>query len=465
MNPESLESYKLQVYNPGSPYPSPKSDPLKSFPKTSVDPENPLKLTIYTKRKRVKESDSEESEEVFSPSKKAKIMDADEMRKLFKEQKDELNSLRDDVTKQLADQQVKSSDRLESTLNLMQKQLSTIAQTQTNEAQKALENKEATDTRIKALEDRLDAMENASSARIDDSVIEDAVKNYVDNSSVSDSTWKANLAKDIFEHEHGLILHGIRLVGETDETKKTFICNFFRNELKASDDLIRKTKIKEVIRLGSDTGSGKPPPILVKLGHPTERNQLLPLSANLKQGVTMDKNIPKMYQKSHKEFKRLCWKLKLLHNVQAQVIFEGYKLILRYKKKDEGVTKFNWVVEKEFYPQPSDLQSSLSSSSTKDPNKHDTPMVDRISASKTIIVTGVPNEVTRDTVLTDFTNYFKDLDQANITDIQFKSKGTALIICKDWTACKQIASTYETVKMMDKEIFFILYNDSDPSSS
>ena len=179
----------------------------------------------------------------------------------------------------------------------------------------------------------------------------------------------------------------------------------------------------------------------------------------------MDKNIPKMYQKSHKEFKRLCWKLKLLHNVQAQVIFEGYKLILRYKKKDEGVTKFDWVVEKEFHPEPSDLQSSLSTSSNKDPSKHDTPIVDKISASKTIIVTGVPNQVTRDSVLTDFNSYFKETDQGNITDIQYKTKGTVLIICKDWAACKQIASTYEKVKLMDKEIFFILYNDSDPNNS
>ena len=41
MNPESLENYKLQVYNPGSPSPTPKSDPLKAFPKVkTLDPEN-----------------------------------------------------------------------------------------------------------------------------------------------------------------------------------------------------------------------------------------------------------------------------------------------------------------------------------------------------------------------------------------------------------------------------------------
>ena len=53
MHPESLANYKLQVYNPGSPSPTPKSDPLKSFPKiTSLDPDNPLKITITKNRKR-----------------------------------------------------------------------------------------------------------------------------------------------------------------------------------------------------------------------------------------------------------------------------------------------------------------------------------------------------------------------------------------------------------------------------
>ena len=53
MHPESLANYKLQVYNPGSPSPTPKSDPLKSFPKiTTHDPDNPLKITISKTRSR-----------------------------------------------------------------------------------------------------------------------------------------------------------------------------------------------------------------------------------------------------------------------------------------------------------------------------------------------------------------------------------------------------------------------------
>ena len=32
MNPDSLANYKLKVYNPGSPYPSPRTESFKSFP-------------------------------------------------------------------------------------------------------------------------------------------------------------------------------------------------------------------------------------------------------------------------------------------------------------------------------------------------------------------------------------------------------------------------------------------------
>ena len=95
---------------------------------------------------------------------------------------------------------------------------------------------------------------------------------------------------------------------------------------------MNKIRIKEIIRLGSDNGQGKPPPTLIKFGHPTERNQILPLSSNLKKGIDMDKNVPKKYLSKHKDFKRYAWKLKIIHGVQAQVIFDEYKLILRYKR-------------------------------------------------------------------------------------------------------------------------------------
>ena len=69
MNPESLARYRLQVYNPGSPYPSPQAEPFKTFPATvETDPENPLKVVIRKRRR------SSESESGASPNKKNKMM-------------------------------------------------------------------------------------------------------------------------------------------------------------------------------------------------------------------------------------------------------------------------------------------------------------------------------------------------------------------------------------------------------
>ena len=168
----------------------------------------------------------------------------------------------------------------------------------------------------------------------------------------------------------------MKITVSNEEEKKTFIRAFFQEELKVTSEILQKIKIKEVIRLGSDQGRDKPPPILVKLGHPTERNQILPFSVNLKNGLDIDKNVPKMYQKMHKNLKRKAWKLKVVHDVQAQVVFDGYKMILRYKKKDNGPTKYNYSIHSDWYPSPSDLSASLGSVSVRDANKHDTPEID-----------------------------------------------------------------------------------------
>ena len=84
MNPDSLANYKLQVYNPGSPYPSPEADSFKAFPTVTANPENPLKLT-FSNRKRSRNFSSDDSEDSESP--KTKIMKKEEVRELVKELK------------------------------------------------------------------------------------------------------------------------------------------------------------------------------------------------------------------------------------------------------------------------------------------------------------------------------------------------------------------------------------------
>ena len=381
-----------------------------------------------------------------------------------------MDEFKDDFNNKLALELAKVNTQINVQFSNVQKQLGSIAQSQDETSKALTEHKKETNDKIKVLEEKIEKLEHRKEASIpmDEEAIQDVVKQFVGSSSTSsDSSWKANLAKEVFEHEHGIIIHGLRLEGKNDDAKKVFMKNFFKTELKASDELVNKVRIKEVCRLGSDNGTGKPPPILVKLGHPTERNQLLPLSSNLKHGITIDKNIPKMYQKTHKEFKRRCWKLQVLHDVKAQVVFEGFKMILRYKRKDEGATKFNWLVEKEFVPEPSDLESVFASSSAKDPEKLDTPVIDNsivAPCNSTIIVTGVSADITESNVSKEFLKHFGGKDEHDLLqDIKLKTKGTVIVTCKDWTECKYVYDKYHKTELLGKQIFLTLYCETDPS--
>ena len=274
------------------------------------------------------------------------------------------------------------------------------------------------------------------------------------------------MTREVFEAEHGIFIHGVRLIGADDEARKNFIKTFLKDDMKATNDIMNKVRIKEVSRLGSDTGAAKPPPILVKFGHPTERNLILPLSSNLKEGIDVDKNVPKIYQKKHREFKRHAWKIKLLYNVKSQVVFDGCKMIVRYRKNDEGQTQYNWVIDKEWQPQPSDLEAMLSTSSTRDPNKHDTPVIDMTSSSsecnKTVIATGLKDTVTRENLIDQVRNFIEENDHNHIQDIKFKSKSVALIICKDWSGASHIAKKYNKKEFLGKSVFLTMFNETDP---
>ena len=460
MNPDSLANYKLQVYNPGSPYPSPKADSFKAFPTVSIaNPENPLKLT-FSNRKRSRNSDLEDSEaSEVSPKKKLKMMKEEDVKALFRELRDEtkndMDTFKKDFAKTFAEEQIKANAQTNSQFTLIQTQLSSITQTLDISDKKAVENKAEADARMKALEDRMDQIEKVGAAH-------EVVKNCNDTSS--DSAWKASLTKDVFEAEHGIIIHGVKLFGANDDARKLFVKTFLKEEMKAPEDVLNKVRIKEVSRLGSENAA-KPPPILVRFGHPTERNLILPLSSNLKEGVDVDKNVPKIYLKKHKEFKRYAWKLKLLYNVKSQVVFDGFNMVVRYKKNDEGVTQFNWVIAKEWHPDPSDLQAALSSSSEKDPNKHDTPIIDisvTAECNKTIIATGVKDTVTNENAKSEIFKFIAASDHANISDVRFKRKGVVLIICKDWMSCNDIAHKYNKKDLLGKQVFLTMFNENDP---
>ena len=191
----------------------------------------------------------------------------------------------------------------------------------------------------------------------------------------------------------------------------------------------------------------------------------MPLSRNLEKGIDIDKNVPKKYQNKHKEFKKLAWKMKTVHGVKAQVIFDGFNLVLRYKKPDDGATKYNWIIEKEFYPKPGDVVIAQNRATARDPNKHDSPTIDTsclAECHKTIIVTGVSDTITRENAGQEFMTYFASKDHVHLVKVEYKSRGTVVILCRDWAGCKIISDSYQKVQLLGKDIVFTMFSEVDP---
>ena len=150
-----------------------------------------------------------------------------------------------------------------------------------------------------------------------------------------------------------------------------------------------------------------------------------------------------MYLQKHKESKRHAWKLKSMFNIQSQVVFDAHNLVVRYKKRDDGANKYNWVIAKEFYPQPED-SLTLSRTEARDPSKLDTPILDmscNSACNRSVIITGIPDTINNINSELEFRKYIDSKDENLIKTADFKSKGTLIIACRDWAACKHIGAS------------------------
>ena len=98
--------------------------------------------------------------------------------------------------------------------------------------------------------------------------------------------------------------------------------------------------------------------------------------------------------------------------VQTQVVFDEYKLILRYKKKDEGVNKYNFIIEKEWFPNPGEVTSLAGPNNNGDPSKLASPAIDTsilAQCHKTTIVTGIPDTITQQMFIQNSLNTLQNL--------------------------------------------------------
>ena len=83
--------------------------------------------------------------------------------------------------------------------------------------------------------------------------------------------------------------------------------------------------------------------------------------------------------------------------------------------------------------------------------------------NRTLIVTGVCDTINSNNAKQGFMTFLKSRDHEHLKEVEFKTKGTILVICNDWAGCKHIADTYKKSKFLDRDIFFTMFTDTDPS--
>ena len=162
------------------------------------------------------------------------------------------------LSKQFEETQEKVNSGIRDDVGAIRDELTTIRTTQTKALEDDKKEKEVFKEQFKSIESRLEKLETSHAPESSNP----PSPNFLNPSS--DTTWKANLAKDVFIHDHGIIIHGIKLEGNDDTSRANHIKDFFKNEMKAPNDLLTKIRIKEVTRLDKiwapDREKLNPPP-------------------------------------------------------------------------------------------------------------------------------------------------------------------------------------------------------------
>ena len=149
--------------------------------------------------------------------------------------------------------------------------------------------------------------------------------------NVQNLSAKASLLKEIDKTSSNLILYGYK-----GEPNVEGIHGLFR-EMNVED--IGTIKVTKVSKLGLPKGGGpKVSPVHIILGDMAQRNKVLKAGSGLPSGISMERDIPHPYRAAYKRFKKHAWKIKALHGVHTQIVFNEHILTLRYREDGKSFT-------------------------------------------------------------------------------------------------------------------------------
>ena len=155
-----------------------------------------------------------------------------------------------------------------------------------------------------------------------------------------DQYWTNTLLDEIRRHETGLI---IKSTAWTNGYSASNFINFCVNCLKFDSYKASSMTVKSVSILGRPKSGPNPRvSVLVSLGSVRERNECLSNSFNLHPDISIDKYVPKRYEAKYVDFKEVAWKIRTSQRLNTWVGFDGHRLVIKQKRKDDGPTKFGW---------------------------------------------------------------------------------------------------------------------------
>ena len=279
------------------------------------------------------------------------------------------------------------------------------------------------------------------------------------------ATWNALQAEKVLEHEHSMIVFGLHTTGNPIEAAGDFL----KTQLKVPDETLLKVSVKQAVKLGRGDAS-KPPPFLIKFGHPSERNMILTYSRNIAdKNIKVERQIPKNYQAQNKIFKEEQWKLKNMPGMEykTQIVFDGHKLVLRYRINDTTDDKFHWTIFDSWSPpmesnsqQKTSLKTPTGSKATPPPTITVAEMSNRAFF---ITIKGMTQQHTEDNIKYELQKYLK-LEHSNLVSSVKASKKADLFIvyCDTWASAKTITNTYKD-KFLNHDVSFTLFSKEDPA--
>ena len=282
-----------------------------------------------------------------------------------------------------------------------------------------------------------------------------------------EANWNAMKSQEVQEHERNMIVFNYN---PTDNNLVKAAGEFLKTVMKVPETDLLKVSIKHAFQLGKGK-AGKPPPLLIKFGHPGERNHILNFSKNIAdKKISVEKDIPKPYQKQHKVFKEIGFKLRNMPEMeyQTQIIFDGHYMRLRFKQKDTKDEKFHYIFHSSWKPEmeatPEVKSSLITPAVTTATPTTASSILDKANASVFMTLKGMTVMQTVDSLKTNLKSYLKSEHSNLVTDIRTTKKPDLIVLyCDSWNASNTIANTYKE-KFMNHEVSFSLFSKTDPAA-